>query len=358
MRQPRWVSAIEGWLGVRRRWRGINRFPDPHRYFGDGGVDEAVATCVRANRDLLTFIRPASVEPPARVERRRVSRRLGGIVGEEWTFPSPLPSGDPANDRVRLRVYRHRDCAERRRVVVFHHPIYQGDWGVWVWFLAPLMRHVPVAMMAAPHHFERAGDSRYPGERSMNPNPARLFEAIRQWSWDHVASVAALGHEEGLATTSVVGYSFGAFQTLLLASAGPVRCPVVSIASTNRYAFGLYHGVLGEGVLAGMERVGIDRERLAELVDSLQLERHVRALRRLPVLFVHAAHDGVDPHPSGPRLRDALRPDRALELDAGHGSLVFLRERILDETLDFLRDHGALPRYDAGRARLTSSKAS
>ena len=96
-------------------------------------------------------------------------------------------------------------------------------------------------------------------------------------------------------------------------------------------------------MLHGMERIGIDRERLACLVDSLQLERHVRGLRDRRVLFVQAAHDTVDPHPSGHRLRSALRPDRALELDAGHGTLLFLRERILNETIDFLRAHDALP---------------
>jgi hypothetical protein len=350
MGAPAWVAAVEGWLGARRRWRGINRFPDPQRYFGDGGIAAAEATCTRANRDLLGFLRPDRITAPAPVDRRLVAGRRGIVPGEEWTFDSPLPSGDPANDRVRLRVYRHRDCTERDRVVLFHHPIHQRDWGTWVWFLTPLIRHVPVALMAAPHHFERAGDARFPGERSMNPNPARLFEAIRQWAWDHAASVAAL-RADGRAVSGIVGYSFGAFQTLLLASAGEVACPIVSIASTNRYAFGLCHGALGEGLLRAMEQVGIDRERLTHLVDSLQLERHVRGLRDRRVLFVRAAHDTIDPDPSGLRLQDALRPERALELDAGHGTLVFLRGRILAEALDFLRAHDAV----AGPTQATAS---
>jgi len=350
------VSAVEGWLHVRRRWRGINRFPDPTAYFGAGGVEEAERLCAEANRDLLGFLRPPPEVPVANVDTRCVSRARSRVRVDEWAFDSPLPSGDPANDRVQVRLLTHPSASRDGRVVVFHHPIYQRDWGVWGWFLAPLIREVPVAMMAAPHHFRRQGRGRYPGEMSMNPNPARLFEAIRQWCWDHVALERALSECAGLHTSAIVGYSFGAFQSLLLAAAGRLDVPIVSIASTNRYAYGLCNGLLGKGVLDGMRRVGIDRDKLERLVDSLQLERHVSGLRDRRILYVRGIHDGIDPHPSLERLERALEPERALRLDAGHGTLLLLRERILSAALGFLRAHGAIaaPAARTGRASMAS----
>ncbi len=353
MRQPRWVAAVERALHVRRNLRGINRFPDPYAYFGPGGVAEAEALCDEANRDLLAFILPPPALAARNVERTRLPRTRGRVFVREYRFDSPLPSGDPVNDRVQVRVYRHPASRHNRRALLFHHPIYQNDWSMWAWFLAPLMEVAPVVMMAAPHHHARKNPAaRYAGEMAMNPNPARLFEAIRQWCWDHRATETLAREELGLEIGGVVGYSYGAFQSLLLASAGGIRQPIVSIASTNRYAFGLSNGVLGRGVIAGMRKVGIDLDTLYRLTDSLQLERHVAGLREHDVLYVRGLHDGVDPHPSLDRLEDALAPTESLALDAGHATLMFLRARIQGTAIEFLRRTGAL---DGGTAEVGSS---
>jgi hypothetical protein len=174
MSQPRWVAAIERALHVRRNLRGINRFPDPYAYFGPGGVAEAEALCDEANRDLLGFILPPPTLAARNVERTRLPRTRGRAFVREYRFDSPLPSGDPANDRVEVRVFRHPACRHNRRALVFHHPIYQDDWSMWAWFLSPLMQVAPVIMMAAPHHHTRkSASARWAGEMAMNPNPAR-----------------------------------------------------------------------------------------------------------------------------------------------------------------------------------------
>ena len=357
MKEPRWVAAVEHALHVRRTLRGINRFSDPYAYFGPGGVAEAERLCADANRALLGFILPPPELPARQVELIRLPRARGRTFAREYRFDTPLPSGEPTNDRVQVRVFRHPSCRHNRRAIVFHHPIYQNDWSMWMWFLSPLMRVAPVVMMAAPHHFARTGpNARYAGEMSMNPNPARMFEAIRQWCWDHRATETLVRQELGLEIAGVVGYSYGAFQSLMLASAGGIRQPIVSIASTNRYAFGLSNGVLGRGVIDGMRRVGIDSDALFRLTDSLQLELHVRELRDHDVLYVRGLHDDVDPHPSLERLEYALAPTEALRLDAGHGTLMFLRDRILDATIAFLRKTGAIDdgAFESGSSSMAS----
>ena len=201
-----------------------------------GGVDEAERACAAANEDVLGFIRP-----PDRVHVEGLSRRTverPGRRGVELVeFDSPLPSGITANDRVRFRLLRPVRPGPHRRVVVFHHALYQKWWPLWEWFLSDLVERTPVAMMASPYHFERVPAGEYPGESVCNPNPFKLFEGVRQWTWDQRAVHAVLEQQFDLEPAAVVGFSFGAFQMLLAASAGILDLPIVSIASTNRYAY-------------------------------------------------------------------------------------------------------------------------
>ena len=141
-----------------------------------------------------------------------------------------------------------------------------------------------------------------------------------------------------------------------MASAGGIRQPIVSIASTNRYAFGLSNGVLGQGVIDGMRRVGIDLDSLYRLTDSLQLERHVEKLRGHDVMYIRGLHDGVDPYPSLDRLEHALAPTESLTLDAGHATLMFLRQRIHGAAIEFLTRTGAIEdgTVDSGSSSLAS----
>jgi len=336
---------------------GVGRHRDPQRHFGAGGLPEARRLCAEANRDLPGFVRPAGEVEVRGLDIRPIASRGRDRV-DEIAFDSPLPSGVAANDRVRLRLYRCADAPVSDRVLVFHPPLYQRRWGIWRWFLAGLVRVAPVAILAAPFHFERTPPGEYAGESTVNANPWRLFLALRQWCWDERAARAALEEADGLRVAATIGFSLGAFQSLLSACAGTLDLPIVSIASTNRYAWGLRHGNLGAGTLAAMRAAGIDSPTLDELTSSLRLERHVRRLRGKAVFLVYGSRDRVDPAPSSLRLRAALRPTRTLVLPNGHASLLFHRRTIAIATIRFLEDVGALPPgiFDGGRPRRHSGK--
>jgi pimeloyl-ACP methyl ester carboxylesterase len=119
-----------------------------------------------------------------------------------------------------------------------------------------------------------------------------------------------------------------------------VDLPLVSVAATNRYAFGLRHGVLGRGTLEGLRRAGIHGDRLDRMVDAIQLERYVHRLRGRRVLFVAGRHDLVDPPPSAQRLESELRPSRSVWLDSGHGTVLLERARVATEVFRFLEESG------------------
>jgi hypothetical protein len=323
---------------ARNRIVGLDRYPAPWSYFGPGGMEEAEAFCAEANRDLPGFLRPPSTVSPSGIVREPGATRRDGVEVEHWSLDSPLPSGVDTNDRVRLRLYRPQEPVATDRVVLFHHPFYQRRWMIWEWFLEDLIRQVPVAIVASPNHFERVAPGRFPGEDTVNPNPARLFRALRQWCWDHQAVVGALRESAGLNVAAEIGYSLGGFQTYLLATTGRIEVPIVSIASTNRYAHGLLRGIMGAGVVRGMRTVGLDARRLATMTRSLSLEKHVHVLHGHDVMYVRGLHDRVDPPPSLDRLERALKPTRSLSLNSGHATLLRLRTTILQEISDFLAD--------------------
>jgi len=338
------VHAIEGCLRLKNRILGIGWHPDPYRHFGPGGVEEAEQLCADANADLPAFLGPPAELHAENLDRSEPSLRRGYTV-ETVRFDSPLPSGCPENDRVAFRLYRPT-ASTSRKVVVFHHAMWQKRWALWEWFLADLIERVPVAMMAGPYHFERKPPGEYSGESVCTPNPFRLFEAIRQWCWDQRALHAALRERFDLDPVGVIGYSIGAFNTLLATSGGILDLPVVSIASTNRYSYGVFHGVIGHGIKAGMLRVGIDEARLERMTETLQLDRWVRNLADHSVLYIEGIHDRVDPPPSLRRLKEALNPSRVILLPAGHATIVLHRREVNEEIVRFLNDTS--PNLDHG----------
>ncbi len=335
--------AFDEVIRVPARLRGIGRHTDPRKHFGPGGVAEAEAECERINRDLAAYLKPPESLSISNVERSAV-RCPAGVVGERILFDSPLPSGVPANDRVEMRVYRSAAAAAGGSLLVFHHPVYQDNWNVWRWFLAPVIDTVPVAHLAAPYHFGRTPPGWFPGEGTINPNPVRMFEAIRQWFADERAARLVLRRQTGLEPVAVVGYSLGAFQSILAGSFGQIRLPIVSIATTSRYGWGLLHGALGRTVVTSMQRVGIDEDRLMRMVRTLELDRFASALRGHPVLFIQGRFDEVDPHPSIELLERALQPSRSVRLGAGHASVALWRRRVAREICVFLRACGLLDR--------------
>jgi pimeloyl-ACP methyl ester carboxylesterase len=334
------IHSVENSLRLKNRLTGVGEHKEPFRHFGPGGVAEAEALCSEASQDLLAFVRPPATATADRLTVTPVAKSRIGAGVIEIRFDSPRPSGTAVNDRVVARVIPARHPRADRMALVFHHALFQRYWGIWEWFLAPFARRFPVVMMAAPYHFERRPSGWFPGEGTVNPNPWRLYESIRQWSWDQKALMRALPAATGLDPVAVVGYSLGAFQSLLVAAAGDLDgMPLVSVAATNRYAFGLRHGILGQGTLAGLRRAGIDGDRLDRMVDAIQLERYVSRLRGRPVLYITGRHDRVDPPPSPHRLEAALAPTRSIWLDSGHGTVVFERARIAREVFRFLEEN-------------------
>ncbi|NJN64487.1 MAG: hypothetical protein HC882_06130 [Acidobacteria bacterium] len=334
-------------LEMMMRRSAMKRYAEPPtawtQHFGPGGLEEAYRLCEDASRDVLSFVRVPRAVPAREVTFERVNGtpRSGRVYS--LRFRSPLPSGVERNDTVHARVIFPKSGGAWDHAVVFHHPMRHDSWRLWEWFLEPLALRVPVVVMAAPHHFERRAADEFAGQRTCNANPWRLFEAIRQWCWDQAALRTALIESLSLMPTAVIGFSLGAYQSLLMASAGCLDgVPIAAIGPANSYWWGVSHGWLGQEIVRSLRGVGVTHEMLYEMTHALDLHRHVPRLAGRDVLFIEGRWDGVDPAPSIERLRHALNPRRAISLGAGHGTLLFWQRRIMREVTHFFVECGAL----------------
>lgn len=347
MHRP-FTMALEGVLRMRCSLRYSERAELAWSHFGPGGLLEAEKRCEEANADLLGFVRPDEQIRLEGFQRHDELASRHALRVESFSFRSPRATGCPYNDRVPCRLYMPTESESPGSVVVFHHAMRQDSWGFWEKFNRALVARVPVAIMAAPHHFERKRPGEFAGQRTCSANPWELFVAVRQWCWDHQALRQALLEHFGLRTSAVVGFSLGAFQSLLLAAAGRIEVPIVAMAPTSRYAYGVQHGWLGGNIMRQLSLVGIDYERLQELTRSLQLHLYGDRIDGERVLFIEGCYDRVDPPPSIPLLRDSLRPRRTIALPCGHGSLVLWRSHVAREVDHFFETLGVLPAADEG----------
>ncbi len=344
------VSIVEAVL----RWASRHRYREaPARawqHFGEGGIEEAERLCASLAGDTPRLLAvPERVAPAGQVTVRR-ARETRALTVDHIAFDSPQPIGCPFNDRVHLRLVAPRHGGPHRKVVLFHHSIRHDSWGFWTRFNSLVAARIPVAILAAPHHFDRRRPGEFGGQRSACSNPWKLFEAGRQWSWDQAAAQTLLRERLGLEPAASIGFSFGSFQVLMTAVAGCLEMPLVAIAPTNDYGWAMTRGWIGSEIFRQVREVGIDEERFLRMTSPARLHPVAGSLRGRPILFIRGAFDRVDPPPSVDRLRDALRPTHELVLPAGHGTLVLFRRRISAAILSFFEEARVVEPKRAPRA--------
>ncbi len=329
------IETMEWFIRTSGRLKGNGNFPEPERSFHEaGGVDAAEATLEAVHDRLLEWIRPdVTLNGDLSSHLNQLIERKDEYGCLDWSLPSLLPSGIPQNDTAHARWIGDPDQADGR-CILFHHAVYQHQWSRWRRFLLPLAEHIPVLFVESPWHFRRKAPGERPGQRTVDPNPLNLYLSIRQWTAEQPLWLEAV-RARGWRPLAIGGFSLGGFQTLLATAAGVLDLPVISIAATNRYAWGLTNGYVGDAIIQAMATVGIDIPRLHRMARSAELERYVGDIE-VPTLYIDGAWDRVDPQPSLDQLRDALRPTRAVRLAGAHGTLLLYRRRIAREIVSFL----------------------
>ena len=320
-------------LRLNRR-SGMGRYADPARYF-DREPAAIAARCREIAADYFGYLRPPDRGVPTEVTRFRSAARA-----ESHAFPSPLPSGTAANDRVVFHRYRARGPA--RGAVLFHHPAFRRSHGWTEWFLEPLRRRLDVVVMEAPFHLSRCPAGAWSGEWLVNPNPLLMYQGMRQWLADHRALLALLERwaargDAAARPLGLVGFSLGGYLSLLHSAFDP-RLPVVGIAVTNDYALGVWEGILSAPLVRGIREMGWSRADWEELTRPVKLHPYPERFPAERICLISGVNDQVEPFSSIERFHQALKPRRVVRLASAHLTTGLLRARVMKETLRFLED--------------------
>ncbi|UCF66591.1 MAG: hypothetical protein JSV80_12465 [Acidobacteriota bacterium] len=307
------------------RWNGVGRFRDAREYFdlGEGGPldDEYVRRLKQINERFPEFLDPGRVEAP---DPSVVSHE-----GQLIRFPSPSPIGDPAVDRVALRVYP-APAGVPPVGVLFHHWIYLDGWRAVDYLLRPLSRRFRVAVMIASHHMMRRRRGFGPGEGMVNPNPRHLLEALRQWQADHAACLRLLARDHGFASTVVLGYSLGGYGTLLSHMLGPAL-PTVAVCVTNNYGRGVLRSFTTPELRVRLRQAGFTRSSFLRVTRAIHLARWAHRIDTRSLTWISARHDTIEPRESLREPLERLHPERYVELPGGHATAALFRRRIARE---------------------------
>lgn len=273
----------------------------------------------RLNDAFPEWLEPGDVAAPTDVEEE----------SDSFFFPSPVPSGEAAVDRVELKVYPRPEGAPEVGIL-FHHWLGFEHWLPVDWLLAPLAERYRVAAMVAPHHRHRRIEDLRSGEGFVNPNPRHVFEGFRQWQGDHLASLALLARDHGFTDVVTVGYSLGAYSLLLHRLIRPPG-PTVVISTTNSYARGVWEGDRADRLRERVEEAGFSRESFAQATRSLHLARWAAEIGGLDLTWIYGHYDDSEPTDSLDEAREALAPERVVELEGGHTTAILHRARIDEE---------------------------
>ena len=306
---------------------GSQRFRPAETYFEPGapGPDDPAffEPFDRINERFVEWLDPVEVRPP----RTQEVRRDGDMV----FFPSPRPIGQPQVDTVALKLFPSPDTVGDVGVL-FHHWFAMTGWGGSGPLLRRLAQHCRVVAMIAPHHLMRAAAGTRSGEGFINPNPRSIFDGYRQWVADHLATLEVLRRDFGFSRIVIVGYSLGAYGTLLCRLIRPPQ-PTVLINTTNNYARGVFEGRLVVPLARRSRQVGLDLDSLARATRSFHLKRWAPRISGEQLTWIYSRLDRIEPAESLSEVRDSVRPERVVEIGGGHATAVFRRRTLIAEIL-------------------------
>lgn len=314
--------------GLSRALRGLvggEEYGPPEAYFLPGEPrpsDPAFSDAFdRINEHFIEYLDPGEIAAPAPGDV--------ALDGTLVSFPSALPSGEANLDRVVLKLYPAPPGAPPVGVL-FHHWYGLSSWLAVDYLLRPLTRHLRVAAMTAPHHLTRCREGFRSGEGFVNPNPRHIFEGFRQWQADHLVSLELLRRDFGFEEAVVAGYSMGGYGALLNRLIRPPR-PTVAICVTNHYARGLFGGMPPFDLVRRLREAGFSYESFHHATRSLHLARWAPWISGEDLTWIYAHYDTIEPPESLREAREAVAPERLVEVEGGHSTAILDQERIVKE---------------------------
>lgn len=253
-----------------------------------------------------------------------------GVEVEALAFPSALPFGIAANDRVRVRFYRPARGQSRFNLLVLH-----GIWREDTEFEDKLCREfaregVSCALLTLPFHWERKIPGAPSGAYFLSGDPLWTSAAFRQAVVD-ARGVLSLLRGRGV-PVGIIGFSLGGIVAHILMGLEQVDLGVSALAGGDTAGI-VWESMLTRAYRLAMEGRGVTFERLAALWATGDPIRFAARGRPRQMLMLNARYDRLVPLRFTEALWRALGSPPIRWLPAGHITAFFYRRTILTEVL-------------------------
>jgi hypothetical protein len=253
-----------------------------------------------------------------------------GVEVEALAFPSALPFGIAANDRVRVRFYRPAREQSRFNLLVLH-----GIWREDTEFEDKLCREfaregVSCALLTLPFHWERKIPGAPSGAYFLSGDPLWTSAAFRQAVVD-ARGVLSLLRGRGV-PVGIIGFSLGGIVAHILMGLEQVDLGVSALAGGDTAGI-VWESMLTRAYRLAMEGRGVTFERLAALWATGDPIRFAARGRPRQMLMLNARYDRLVPLRFTEALWRALGSPPIRWLPAGHITAFFYRRTILTEVL-------------------------
>ena len=292
---------------------------------------------------------PAPVAPVAPIN---LAAPLPPVTFEDWrfvrgddqtqefamAFPSPLPSGDPTNDRVTLRVVLPTDRPGPHQVIVLLHYLGAGDDRFERRAAARLARRgFASVLVALPYHLERTPPGRRSGELAVVPDVPRIRLTLAQAILDVRRTMDWVQTRPEFQSKQVglAGVSLGAIVAAGVAGTDPRAHPCAFLLGGIEVAHLLWNSSRVAAQRDTLRRQGWTEDRAAETLADVEPLSYLRPDPNRISLVVQARFDTVVPKLCTQSLITALGNADVVTLDTGHFGGVFAEGPVLNEVGDF-----------------------
>jgi dienelactone hydrolase len=253
------------------------------------------------------------------VELRRIERAYREYA---VSFPSPIVTPQPQNNRVHLAYFTPPGSCPARPAVLVLHSLGVTHADTERALCAHLAgRGIAAALLTLPYHMERRPPGTRPANLLLEPDPQRMVDFLEQASADVDAARRWLEGQVEIdeRRIGIVGISLGAVVgSLQLARDDRFRAGVLVLGGGDM-AHILTKGAITFFARGRYRKQGLTREVLREAlapVEPLTYARPLSSSRRL--LMINARYDLLIPRQDTLKLWEAFGRPPLLWLDTGH----------------------------------------
>ncbi|MBI4612128.1 MAG: hypothetical protein HY720_00800 [Planctomycetes bacterium] len=269
-------------------------------------------------------------------------RTRNGCRIHDFTYASPILTGDAHNDVVRGRRYERRSDPTAPAVVLVL-PYRQIAYFPFDLFAARLARAgFQAAILQTPYHLNRRSRRGTPGDGIATADLRSSFKAIRQGVKDLSALVERF-RADGATSVGVFGMSLGSLISGHLAASDPDLAFAVLTAPAFCPGTILLRSNIFRRLRGNFRRLGLTIPQAAALLSAVHLDRRRPRVQPERILIVKAEHDRIVPPEEVERLWELWGRPPIRRLSQGHISVLF-DPTFLPAVFEHLDRVGARPR--------------